>query len=137
MSLSQNHFFSQKFNLQKPFFVFRVSTKCQSGLRWTIWVITHFPSSTFLSNFLLSFSRLKKTQKCHLSKKNASFCISNLANYFGNTFYPNFFWTITCWLNKIKVMSKMKCCQVSRPVFPNLFWFAAPLLSIEDIWLHP
>ena len=27
--------------------------------------------------------------------------------------------------------------QQSRTVFPNLFWFAAPLVSIEDIWQHP
>ena len=26
---------------------------------------------------------------------------------------------------------------VYRAVFPNLFWFAAPLLSFEDIWRHP
>ena len=24
-----------------------------------------------------------------------------------------------------------------KPVFPNLFRFAAPLLNIEDIWRHP
>ena len=27
--------------------------------------------------------------------------------------------------------------RVNTPVFPNLFWFAAPLRSIEDIWSAP
>ena len=25
----------------------------------------------------------------------------------------------------------------SNTVFPNLFWFAAPLRSLKDIWRHP
>ena len=33
------------------------------------------------------------------------------------------------------VFSPFNCSFIT--VFPNLFWFAAPLLSNEDIWWHP
>ena len=45
-----------------------------------------------------------------------------------------------CLRNRIRLN---QCClkfglqAFSRAVFPNLFLFAAPLLSIADIWQHP
>ena len=38
---------------------------------------------------------------------------------------------------KVKMICQWTVITRVRAVFPNLFWFAAPLLSFVDFWRHP